>query len=156
MKLFKSIIVALLAIVICSSCGFRKIPEQIDIKGFTTLDLKGMTGLRADAYIVNDSRHEITMREGEVTLFYEDRRAILLTQVGEATLPALSEGDVKTLWKISNVDARAIPTLLSLLRSRDFNELEISYSARFSTKGMSRTISQENVNLQNFMTIFAK
>ncbi|MFI3248329.1 MAG: hypothetical protein R3Y39_04290 [Rikenellaceae bacterium] len=156
MRLLKSILVAVLALAVCSSCGLSKIAQQVEVEGFSKLDLKGMTGLQAAARVTNDSRYDIQMSEAEVTLYHNAKRAVTLTQVGEAISTAETRADVETLWKISGVDPRSISSFVSLLSDRELENMTISYSAKFSVKGLNKRISQENVELQKFMAIFAR
>ncbi|MFI3289797.1 MAG: hypothetical protein R3Y66_06635 [Rikenellaceae bacterium] len=156
MRALKSIIVAILTLVICSSCGVSNLSKKIEVQGLATLELKGMAGVKADVSVVNDSRHRIKMQEAEVTLYNNSQRVVVLTQVGETIIPAKSSEDLPTLWKISYINQRSIPTLMSSLGKKSFDGFSFDYTARFSTKGISRRISDENVDLQNFMAIFAK
>lgn len=155
MRWLRSIVVAIISLVICSSCGVSKIADQISVEGLTSLELKGMTGLQIGARVANDSRFNIQMSEAEVTFYHNAKRAVTLTQVGDVVSSGESRSDIVTLWKISGVNPRSISSFIGLLKSRDIDDITISYTAQFSVKGLTRRISHENVKLQNFIAIFA-
>ncbi len=156
MKMLNKIVVLLVVVAICSSCGFSKLAEQIEVKGLTNFELKGMTGLMVDAIVVNDSRYNIEMSEADVTFYLDSKKMVRLEQVGEALSPAESRSEVSMLWRLSGVDPRAISSFVSLLTKDNYDDITISYTTRFSTKGLSKRISQENVELTKFMAIFAR
>ncbi len=156
MKSFKYLFFALVVAIACSSCGVRKIADQVEVTRIAGLSLKGTTGLQVDFGVVNLSKYDITMSEADVTLYHKGKRVVTLTQVGETTSSSMSRGEVRTLWKFSGFDPRSISTYMSMLGGRVYDEMTISYSVRFSAKGIGKRISQENVDLQKFMAIFAK
>lgn len=156
MKSLKYIFITLVVAIMCSSCGVRKIAEQVEVTRIAGLSLKGTTGLKVDLGVVNLSKYDITMSEAVITLYHKDKCAVTLTQVGDALSQSMHREEVGTLWKISGFDPRSLSTYMSLLGDQVYYEMKISFSARFSTKGISKRISQENVDLQNFMAIFAK
>lgn len=155
MRWFRSIVVAIISLVICSSCGVSKIADQISVEGLTSLELKGMTGLQIGARVANDSRYNIQMSEAEVTFYHNEKRVVTLTQVGDVVSSAESRAEVMTLWKLSGVNPRSITSLIGQLKVRDIDDITLSYTAQFSVKGLKRRISHENVKLQNFIAIFA-
>lgn len=156
MRILQKIFILFTVVAICSSCGFSKIAEQIEVKGVKNIELKGMTGLAVDAYVDNDSRYNIEMSEAVVELYHNSKKVVQMTQIGESLSPAQSQIYVPTVWRLSNINPRTIPSFVALLSKHDYDDITISYRARFSTKGLSKRISEENVDLTKFMAIFAK
>lgn len=156
MKALKYIFITLLVAIVCSSCGVRKIPEQVEVTQITGLSLKGLTGLQVDLGVANLSKYDITMSEAIVTLYHHEKRIVTLTQVGESTSKTMTRGEVETLWKISGIDPRSISSYMTLLGDKVYDEMSISYSAHFQANNIGKRISQENIDLRNFMAIFAQ
>lgn len=155
MKIFKKIFLVAIVAILCSSCGFSKIANQVEVKGISNFEMKGMTGLAFDAFIVNESPYNIEMSEAEVTLYQGSKKMVHLIQVGEGVSAKESRENVATLWRISSVDPRMISSFISRLSKRNFDDITISYTVRFSTKGVGRKFSQENIDLKKFIAIFA-
>lgn len=147
---------ALLATVALSSCGFSKLDEQVKFISVESVEMKGLTGLQLEINIANSSRHTVELKEGVVEILSEGRQVAKLTQIGSAVSHKRNTEAVESLWRISGLNPIAMISTLSRLTSGEDKTLRLNYSALLSASGLSTRISEQDVDITNFINTFVK
>lgn len=153
---FRKALFALIVALSFASCGVSKIEDQLTFGAVESVELKGLTGLKIGLEFKNDSRYNLALNEGVVKLNSDGRQVASLTQIGEAVACKKSRGVVTSLWRISGLNPIAMLTLVTRIQSGDVEDLRVEYSARISANGLSKRISQEEIDIREFVNKFAK
>ena len=159
MRRIAFILVAAVGTLLLGSCNTErqaaKLREKIRFEGIEQITPHGMSGVDVEVSVKNDTRHNITLEEGQLTLSYNRSKVLMLQLRNEVTLPKRFEGTLKISTRMKVHDPLSAMLVLNRLGSGRLNDMSVTLDAKVKAGPVRKNIFVADMELQKFLSNFA-
>ena len=132
-----------------------KLREKIRFEGIEQITPHGMSGVEVEVSVVNDTRHNITLEEAQLTLSYNRSKVLMLQLRDEVMLPKRFDGTLKISTRMKVHDPLSAMFVLSRLGSGRLDDMSVTIDAKVKAGPVRKNIFVADMELQKFLSNFA-
>ena len=132
-----------------------KLREKIRFEGIEQITPHGMSGVEVEVSVVNDTRHNITLEETQLTLSYNRSKVLMLQLRDEVMLPKRFDGTLKISTRMKVHDPLSAMFVLSRLGSGRLDDMSVTIDAKVKAGPVRKNIFVADMELQKFLSNFA-
>ena len=159
MKRLVFIFLAAVGALLLGSCSEErqaaKLREKIRFEGIEQITPHGMSGVEVEVSVVNDTRHNITLEEAQLTLSYNRSKVLMLQLRDEVMLPKRFDGTLKISTRMKVHDPLSAMFVLSRLGSGRLDDMSVTIDAKVKAGPVRKNIFVADMELQKFLSNFA-
>ena len=159
MKRLVFIFLAAVGALLLGSCSEErqaaKLREKIRFEGIEQITPHGMSGVEVEVSVVNDTRHNITLEEAQLTLSYNRSKVLMLQLRDEVLLPKRFDGTLKISTRMKVHDPLSAMFVLSRLGSGRLDDMSVTIDAKVKAGPVRKNIFVADMELQKFLSNFA-
>ena len=159
MKRLVFIFLAAVGALLLGSCSEErqaaKLREKIRFEGIEQITPHGMSGVEVEVSVVNDTRHNITLEEAQLTLSYNRSKLLMLQLRDEVLLPKRFDGTLKISTRMKVHDPLSAMFVLSRLGSGRLDDMSVTIDAKVKAGPVRKNIFVADMELQKFLSNFA-
>ena len=159
MKRLVFIFLAAVGALLLGSCSEErqaaKLREKIRFEGIEQITPHGMSGVEVEVSVVNDTRHNITLEEAQLTLSYNRSKVLMLQLRDEVMLPKRFDGTLKISTRMKVHDPLSAMFVLSRLGSGRLDDMSVTIDAQVKAGPVRKNIFVADMELQKFLSNFA-
>lgn len=127
---------------------------RIRIDGLGETRWHGLTGFDAELRVENRTRRDLTLQEGRVTLWCDDRPVCLLIATGQPTAPRRALTAVPTRWRMRPQALVGWVRFQRLLAGGETERLAASFEGSIRAGRFEKNISIEKAPLSEILATF--
>lgn len=159
MKRLVFIFLAAVGALLLGSCSEErqaaKLREKIRFEGIEQITPHGMSGVEVEVSVANDTRHNITLEEAQLTLSYNRSKVLMLQLRDEVMLPKRFDGTLKISTRMKVHDPLSAMFVLSRLGSGRLDDMSVTIDAKVKAGPVRKNIFVADMELQKFLSNFA-